>query len=144
MEYSSAELSTQKGNETPVPSTANRNGQALGQSTVIGPKLYVLGSRVLLQRMAGAVLAPKDIGAEGLIPEAMRVIQQLQPKTDYYADYYCWPLLAIGINLFSSSDRDLLMSQASAFWKATNNPTMRRVIDMLRVYWQSHDELVVG
>lgn len=144
MEYSSAELTTQKGNETLVRSTANRNGQALNQSTAIGPKLYILGSRVLLQRMVGAGLAPTDIGAEGLIHQAMRVIQQLQPMTDYYADYYCWPLFAIGINLCSSSDRDLLIAQASAFWKATNNPTMRRVIDMLRVYWQSHDELVVG
>ncbi|OOQ88925.1 hypothetical protein PEBR_09864 [Penicillium brasilianum] len=144
MEYSRAELTTQKGNETPVRSTANRNGQALNRSTAIGPKLYILGSRVLLQRMVGAGLAPTDIGAEELIHQAMRVIQQLQPTTDYYADYYCWPLFAIGINLCSSSDRDLLIAQASAFWKATNNPTMRRVIDMLRVYWQSHDELVVG
>lgn len=131
-EFSSADLGTEKGNESSVPRH---------QSTLIGPKLYILGSRVLLYHMAGAGLASTDMGAEGLIDQAMRVIQQLQPRTDYYADYYCWPLFAIGINVRSSRDRNLLLTQASAFWKATNNPTMRRVINMLRVYWQSHDEL---
>lgn len=133
------DLGTRKDKGNPGESTASRQSQALRQSALAGPKLYILGCRVLLQRMAGAVLTSGDLGTEGLIEQAMRLIQELQPTKDYYADYYCWPLFAIGINLRSSCDRDLLLTQVSAFLKSTNNPTMRRLLDMLSEYWQSHE-----
>lgn len=139
-ELSSVDLGTTKGNETATATIEHRQSQPLDQSTLIGPKLYILGCRVLLQRMIDAGLpASVDMGADELCHRGMKLIRQLQPRRDYFADYYCWPLLVIGINLRSSCDRDLLLTQALAFWKATNNPTMRRLIDMLPVYWQSHD-----
>jgi hypothetical protein len=144
LEASSAELfspdsSTKKANEGFNSMNAHHSSHALHQSRLIGPKLYILGCRVLLRRMRGVDLASVEVGAEGLTHQGMRMIQQLQPKKDYYADYYCWPFLAIGINLRSPTDREMLLAKALAFWKATNNPTMRRLIDMLPVYWQSGD-----
>jgi hypothetical protein len=71
-----------------------------------------------------------------LLPEGMDMVRQLQPDEDYYADYYCWPLLAIGMHLKSAPDRELLLRQVWAFWTATNNGTMRRLADMLDFLWR--------
>jgi hypothetical protein len=72
-----------------------------------------------------------------LVTEAMSVVQQLQPARDYFAEYYCWPFLVLGLSLEHPPDQGFLMSQILAFWSATNNGTMRRLADMLRLYWQS-------
>jgi hypothetical protein len=144
LEASSAELpspdsNVQKGSKGSTITNAHSSSQALHQSKLIGPKLYILGCRILLRKMKGPDLASVETGAEDLTHQGMSMIQQLQPKKDYYADYYCWPFLAIGMNLRSSTDREILLAKALAFCKATNNPTMRRLIDMLPIYWQSGD-----
>ncbi|KAJ5948078.1 hypothetical protein N7466_001093 [Penicillium verhagenii] len=70
-----------------------------------------------------------------LLEEGIAAVRQLQPKQDYFAEYYCWPLLTIGMNLQHQPDRDMLMSQVRAFWIATNNGTMRQLADKLLVCW---------
>lgn len=145
LEASSAELGSpdpgaQKGSEGCNSTSEHPSSRALHHSKLIGPKLYILGCRILLRKMKGLDLAPMEMDAEDLTHQGMMMIQCLQPKKDYYADYYCWPFLAIGMNLRSSTDREMLLAKAVAFCKATNNPTMRRLIDMLPVYWQSGDE----
>ncbi|KAJ5765107.1 hypothetical protein N7520_004666 [Penicillium odoratum] len=101
----------------------------------LGPRLYILGCRILLHRMSSACKGDKpSLGR--LLQDAITAVQQLQPKQDYFAEYYCWPLLTIGMSLEHPSDQDLLMSQVHAFWVATNNGTMRRLADKLLLYWK--------
>lgn len=104
--------------------------------TSSGPKLYILGCRILLQRMSPSGLPALSISL--LVQEGMEIVGQLQPAQDYYADYYCWPFLVLGMNLGHTPDRDLLMRQVEAFGAATNNGTMRRLADMLRIYWEGN------
>lgn len=102
----------------------------------LGQRLYILGCQILLYRMA-----PGDTSSESkffkLIQEAIDAVRALQPGHDYFAEYYCWPLLAIGMNLDTQPDRELLMSKAHAFWIATNNGTMKRLVNILDLYWDS-------
>ena len=89
------------------------------------------GLPVLLQVRRGSESALNQ-----LLPEGMDMVRQLQPDHDYYADYYCWPLLAIGMQLEFPSDRELLLHQVWSFCATTNNGTMRRVADMLKFFWR--------
>jgi hypothetical protein len=73
-----------------------------------------------------------------LAQESMDNIRQLRPAQDYYADYYCWPFLVIGMNLGDKRERDSLLRQVRSFEAATNNGTMRRLVDILRLYWETH------
>ena len=100
----------------------------------MGPKLYILGCRLLLRSRAGQCQLTPAI--DELLSEGIELVSQLQPEQDYYADYYCWPLLAIGMHLKSVVDRQLLLRQVWAFWTATNNGTMRRLADMLNFSWR--------
>lgn len=104
--------------------------------TSSGPKLYILGCRILLRRMSPSDLP--DLSISLLVQEGMEIVGQLQPAQDYYADYYCWPFLVLGMNLGHTPDRDLLMRQVEAFGAATNNGTMRRLADMLRICWEGN------
>ncbi|KAJ5737852.1 uncharacterized protein N7483_002977 [Penicillium malachiteum] len=69
--------------------------------------------------------------------EAIRAVRDLQPGSDYFAEYYCWPLLTIGMHLERQDDQEMLMGQVRAFWMATNNGTMRQLADILELYWTS-------
>ncbi|KAF3395984.1 hypothetical protein F1880_006531 [Penicillium rolfsii] len=135
--------SAQKGHDgfdsTSDSTSAQPSSQILRESKLIGPKLYIIGCRILLRRMKGVSLTSEEVSAEELTHQGMSIVLRLQPKKDYYADYYCWPFLAIGTNLRSPTDQEILLAKALAFWKATNNPTMRRLIDMLPGFWQSGD-----
>lgn len=102
----------------------------------MGPKLYTLGCRLLLRRMEGPDQAQLAPTVDQLLPEGVDALRKLQPDQDYYADYYCWPLFAIGMHLQSAPDRQLLLRQVWAFWEATNNGTMRRLADMLEFFWK--------
>ncbi|KAJ5088943.1 C6 zinc finger domain protein [Penicillium argentinense] len=113
------------------------NNQANLETAWTGPRLYILGCRILLRQISGSELAEVDPKIDHLIEEGMGIVRRLEPATDYYADYYCWPFLAIGLHLRSTSDRELLMDQVLAFRAATNNGTMRRLEDMLELIWQS-------
>lgn len=103
-------------------------------SAPLGPTLYILGCRILLHRMSSVYAGSKpDLGQ--LLQEGIAAVRQLQPTQDYFAEYYCWPLLIIGMHLEHQPDRNLLMSQVHAFWVATNNGTMRRLADKLLGLW---------
>jgi hypothetical protein len=118
-----------------ITATPPQPGDKLNDSC-LGPMLYILGSRLLLRRMRGPGQAQLSPAIDQLLPEGMELVRQLQPDEDYYADYYCWPLLAIGMHLKSAPDRELLLRQVWAFWTATNNGTMRRLADMLDFLWR--------
>lgn len=107
----------------------------------LGPKLYILASRILLRHMRNSVSSPTSIDPSAitaLVSYGVSVISQLQPSTDYYAEYYCWPILVVGKSTVDQFERECLLSQAMAFWKATRNGTMRRLVDILRGYWGEH------
>jgi hypothetical protein len=103
----------------------------------MGPKLYILGCRILLRRISPSGLMPA-LSISQLAQESMDNIRQLRPAQDYYADYYCWPFLVIGMNLGDKRERDSLLRQVRSFEAATNNGTMRRLVDILRLYWETH------
>ncbi|KAJ6097043.1 hypothetical protein N7499_001417 [Penicillium canescens] len=107
------------------------------KTAVIGPQLYHLGCRILLQRMACSNNRRAHSTIGQLIQEGMDAVQQLQPDIDYFAEYYCWPFYVLGISLQQPIDRGCLMAQILAFSEATNNGTMRRLSEILRIYWKS-------
>jgi hypothetical protein len=108
-----------------------------GKTALIGPQLYLLGCRILLQRMvcSNNRRAHSTIGQ--LIQEGMDAVKQLQPDIDYFAEYYCWPFYVLGTSLQHATDRECLMAQILAFYEATNNGTMRRLSEILRTHWKS-------
>ncbi|KAJ5114178.1 hypothetical protein N7456_002712 [Penicillium angulare] len=112
-------------------------GNILPSNALLGPRLYVLGCRIILSRMISPVDGCREPDLEQLTQEGMQAVRDLQPGQDYFAEYYCWPLLVIGMNLSDQSDKELLIDQVHAFWKATNNGNMRRLADMLDIYWSS-------
>ncbi|KAJ6110903.1 C6 zinc finger domain protein [Penicillium sp. IBT 16267x] len=116
-----------------VPSCAKVKSPS--QPASLGPTLYILGCRILLHRMSSACTGSEP-DLERLLQEGIAAVRQLQPTQDYFAEYYCWPLLIIGMNLERQSDRELLMSKVHAFWVATNNGTMRRLVDKLLRLWE--------
>jgi hypothetical protein len=107
------------------------------QTAVIGLRLYVLGCRILLQRISIGNNRRDHSTIGQLIQEGMDAVKQLQPGIDYFAEYYCWPFYVIGTFLQQFTDRDCLMTQILAFAEATNNGTMRRLYEILRIHWNS-------
>ncbi|RLL93626.1 hypothetical protein CFD26_103224 [Aspergillus turcosus] len=100
-----------------------------------GLRLYVLCSRILLNRLMHlAGNQPDDLVSE-LVCQAMVLVTRLRPADDYFAEYYCWPFLVLGTCAETHSDRQILLAQIQGFWRATNNGTMRRLEDMLTAYW---------
>ncbi|KAJ5775008.1 uncharacterized protein N7511_000019 [Penicillium nucicola] len=114
------------------------------QTAVIGPRLYVLGSRILLQRMVYSNISKAHSTIDELIQEAMSTVKQLQPDIDYFAEYYCWPFYVLGINLQHSVDRQCLMAQIWAFHEATNNGTMKRLSEILSTHWNNSQSTLPG
>jgi hypothetical protein len=107
------------------------------KTAVIGPQLYLVGCRILLQRMAWSNNRRAHSTIGQLIQEGMDAVKQLQPDIDYFAEYYCWPFYVLGISLQQPTDRECLMAQILAFSEATNNGTMRRLSEILRTHWKS-------
>ncbi|KAJ5272328.1 C6 zinc finger domain protein [Penicillium angulare] len=112
-------------------------GNDLPSTALLGPRLYVIGCHIILSRMMSPIDGRRQPDLEKLIQKGIKAVGDLQPGQDYFAEYYCWPLLVIGMHLTSKPDKDLLMDQVRAFWKATNNGTMRRLADMLDIFWKS-------
>lgn len=100
-------------------------------------KLYIIGCRILLRRMSPSPLTPV-LSIPQLAQEGMDIIHRLRPAQDYYAEYYCWPFLVIGMNIGNPRDQDSLMRQIRSFEIATNNGTMRRLKGILELYWNTH------
>ena len=104
---------------------------------VTGPRLYLIGCRILLQRMLNGDHKRSDPVIDGLLKEGMRAVKKLQPALDYFAEYYCWPLYILGTHIVESSERDCLLAQILGFWTATNNGTMKRLSEILHLFWKS-------
>lgn len=99
-----------------------------------GPRLYVMCSRILLNRLMHPGSQTDNFTSE-LISHAILLVTQLQPAQDYFAEYYSWPFLVLGTCAEKHSDRQILLSQIQGFWQATNNGTMKRLENMLTAYW---------
>ncbi|PKX96425.1 Zn(II)2Cys6 transcription factor [Aspergillus novofumigatus IBT 16806] len=100
-----------------------------------GPRLYVLCSRILLNRLMNPGGNQSDSFVRELVSHAMALVTQLQPAQDYFAEYYSWPLLVLGTCAQTQPDQQILLSQIQGFWQATNNGTMKRLENMLTAYW---------
>lgn len=98
---------------------------------LLGPRLYIVVSKILLEHMINNNSTTTDTSLQELVCEGIRLVSKLDPSTDYYAEYYCWPMVVLGTFTTDSAHRKCLLSQAMAFWKATRNGTMRRLVDML-------------
>lgn len=127
-------------NRTPFPRSPSYHG-ARPDPFSLGPRLYILASRILLRHLISfsssstSITIHTDTHIPSLVSNGIFLITQLQPSTDYYAEYYCWPILVVGISTVDRLDRECLLSQVMAFWKATRNGTMRRLVDILTRYW---------
>ncbi|KAH1548702.1 hypothetical protein KXX57_001465 [Aspergillus fumigatus] len=100
-----------------------------------GPRLYVLCSRILLNRLLNLDNRTDDLVVSELVSQAMVLVTQLQPALDYFAEYYSWPFLVLGTCAEKQSHRQILLSQIQGFWQATNNGTMKRLENMLTAHW---------
>jgi hypothetical protein len=106
-------------------------------TAVIGPRLYLIGCQILLQRMLNRQQKTVDPVMDKLLKQGMSAVKSLQPTLDYFAEYYCWPFYVLGTHLVEPSERECLLAQILAFWTATNNGTMKRLLEILRLFWQS-------
>ncbi|CEL01783.1 hypothetical protein ASPCAL01361 [Aspergillus calidoustus] len=128
---------------TGFPDTANT---AVGAGTTssnnpafLGPTLYIIAAEILLADMLRAthnghhhnsMQTPFNIPS--LVSEGVRLVSLLQPATDYYAEYYGWPIYVLVRFASRQRDRGLLLSRVEAFREATRNGTMARLAAMLR------------
>ncbi|KAE8382002.1 hypothetical protein BDV26DRAFT_288977 [Aspergillus bertholletiae] len=103
---------------------------------LLGPRLYIVVSKILLKHMTQGNSSIANSSLQELVEDGMRLVSELDPSTDYYAEYYCWPMVVLGTYTTDSEHRNCLLSQAMAFWKVTRNGTMRRLVDMLATLWQ--------
>ena len=128
------------GNQTSLARLPSYHEASPG-TLLLGPKLYILASRILLKCLINLSSSPTsikihtDTHISSLVSDGVFFITQLQPSKDYYAEYYCWPILVVGMSTVDQLDRECLLSQIMAFWKATRNGTMRRLVDILTRYW---------
>lgn len=106
------------------------------RTAVIGPRLYFIGCRILLQRMLNMDQSRPDGVIVELLREGMSSVRALQPALDYFAEYYCWPFYILGTQLVDASDRHCLLAQIMAFSAATNNGTMKRLSEILHLHWE--------
>ena len=108
-----------------------------------GSKLYILASRILIHRMVSHTPftttttrnTNTDTSIQNLVSDGIILITHLQPSTDYYAEYYCWPILVVGMSALWQTERDCLLGKILEFWKMTRNGTMRRLVDILMGCW---------
>ncbi|KAL5356446.1 hypothetical protein BJX96DRAFT_142825 [Aspergillus floccosus] len=98
---------------------------------LFGPQLYIVSAKILLTDMSQHYnhIPPYDM--HELVEEGLRLVNQLQPSVDYYAEYYSWPIHVLGRFVSSRHDRDLLVAKVRGFWEATRCGTMRRLADIL-------------
>lgn len=110
-----------------------------------GPRLYILASRILIHRLISCApcIPTRDINTntsrdeiiQSLVSNGTILITHLQPSTDYYAEYYCWPILVVGMSALRQGERECLLGKVLEFWKMTRNGTMSRLVDILERYW---------
>ncbi|KAL3492461.1 hypothetical protein BJX62DRAFT_250655 [Aspergillus germanicus] len=106
----------------------------------LGPMLYIVAAEILLADMLrgthnlnlpnSGLQTPTSIS--GLVSEGVQLVGLLQPATDYYAEYYGWPIYVLARFASRKQDRDILLVRVEAFCEATRNGTMARLADMLR------------
>lgn len=103
---------------------------------ILGPKLYLLSSRILIRHMTAPRTPEDDPVFAALISEAMALIHCIQPELDYFGDFYTWPFFCLGISPLGSEDREFLMNLVMTFWTNTRSGTMKRLADMLNEGWK--------
>lgn len=107
---------------------------------LLGPQLFALGCRILLARVTsdldGACSSDANETVQTLTFQAMSLIERLEPGHDYYAEYYCWPFLVVGMSTVRPCDQTRLMAIITTYWEATLCGTMKRLADVLEKFWQ--------
>jgi hypothetical protein len=106
----------------------------------LGPTLYILAAEILLADMLRGThnLNPPTSGLQtlasipSLVSEGVQLVSLLQPATDYYAEYYGWPIYVLARFASRKQDRAILLTRVEAFYEATRNGTMARLAEMLR------------
>jgi hypothetical protein len=102
--------------------------------------LYILAAEILLADMVHGThnnhlnndMQSPTTSMDGRVGEGVRLVGLLQPSTDYYAEYYGWPIYVLAKFASRIQDRDILLTRVEAFCEATRNGTMARLADMLR------------
>ena len=98
---------------------------------LLGPQLYIVSAKILLTDMSQRYSHMLSYDMDELVREGMRLVDQLQPSVDYYAEYYSWPIHVLARFVSSQHDRDLLVAKVQGFWEGTRCGTMRRLADIL-------------
>lgn len=101
------------------------------KEATIGPRLYVLVSKILLQSMLSISSGDPATTILQLVEESVDLVNQLRPMTDYYAEYYGWPMRVLEVYATLPEHRSCLLSKVAAFWRATRNGTMGRLMKTL-------------
>jgi hypothetical protein len=101
----------------------------------IGPLLYITAAGILLSDISGNADVVDHISPALSIPElvleGVRLVRQLEPTKDYYAEYYGWPIYVLAKFVTHEQDRKCLLDQVNAFWQETRSGTMARLADIL-------------
>lgn len=111
-----------------VPAISHRN-TAEGVTPIIGPRLYVISANILLADMLQRTEQGGSIPA--LVMDGVRLVVQLEPSHDYYAEYYGWPIYVLARFVPDEQARDCLLAQVRAFWRETRSGTMKRLTKIL-------------
>ncbi|KAL6238397.1 hypothetical protein BDW75DRAFT_201687 [Aspergillus navahoensis] len=98
---------------------------------LIGPMLYIVAAEILLAEVLKEARSHSTLKIAELVQEGTLLVSQLQPASDYYAEYYGWPIYVLAKLVSRKEDRDCILSQVNAFWQATRSGTMARLVDML-------------
>ncbi|KAI9041845.1 uncharacterized protein KD926_006390 [Aspergillus affinis] len=97
-------------------------GNLVYKTASVGPRLYTLASKLLLDRMICIVSGSSPATAPQLLEEAFDLVNQLQPSTDYYAEYYGWPFQVLGAsppfwNLLGEYKYEFSLAASQNTWK---------------------------
>ncbi|KAL5041789.1 hypothetical protein BDW71DRAFT_217431 [Aspergillus fruticulosus] len=115
--------------ETPPPSLHRATCSC--NPHLIGPMLYIVAAELLLADVLEEARGHYALAISELVQEGIQFVNQLQPASDYYAEYYGWPIYVLAKFVSRKEDRDCVLSQVNAFWQATRSGTMSRLADML-------------
>ncbi|GES65997.1 C6 zinc finger domain protein [Aspergillus terreus] len=87
---------------------------------LLGPQLYLVSAKILLTDMSQRYNHMCSYDMHELVREGMRLVDQLQPSVDYYAEYYSWPIHVLARFVSSQHGRDLLLAKVQEFWEETS------------------------
>ncbi|KAL2813440.1 hypothetical protein BJX63DRAFT_394443 [Aspergillus granulosus] len=122
---------------TPIGSGAPQSPVCDSDALLVGPMLYIIAAEILVADVIGYAYDHRHVTQTvttipELVEDGVKLVSQLQPSKDYYAEYYGWPIYVLTKFIEREKDRDCLLSQIDAFWKETRSGTMLRLADTLR------------